>query len=302
MRKKNWLFLMASLLLTNLCYCQETIYSVVDTPPEFPGGLAAFYDYVDEHLVYPQLARKNKIEGSVFVEFIVEDNGEVTQVRVLKGLSGRCDAEALRVLKDTPNFKPGVHGGKPVRVKLMLPIKFSLDDDQGRKSLLTERERYRPPANSLDTALNDMSVRQLALEHQQLGVLDHRIGRAQQLKYLNLTDNQLKILPDEIGGLSNLEELFLTYNQLTGLPDTFSQLSALRTLYLDRNLLREFPLVLLDLPSLETLDISFTQISLIPSEIAKMPKLKIIYARGTTVSSNQIAALRKINPRLEILK
>jgi len=286
------------LLISIQCLGQDEVYTVVESQPEFPGGIAAFYEYANEILVYPEIARSSKVEGKVFVEFIVEKSGQVTEVTTIKGIGDRCDAEAERVMKNAPDFIPGYNSGKAVRVKMILPITFSLGLEKKNQSI----ENYRPPSKSLEEAVNDPSVEQLTLKSNGLAELDKRIGDASQLVFLDLTGNKLKDLPKEIGALKNLQDLHLSYNQLTGLPAVFSELQSLRTIYLDRNEFYEFPLELLELQHLKTIDISFTNIKELPLQIADMPNLQTIYARGTRISSEQIKLIREINWEIEILK
>jgi periplasmic protein TonB len=105
----------------------EQIFTIVENQPEPKGGMTAFYKYIGEDLKYPNLARRNNIEGRVFVKFVVEKDGSLTDVQVLKGIGGGCDEEAVRVIKGAPNWKPGKQRGRPVRVQMILPIVFKLE-------------------------------------------------------------------------------------------------------------------------------------------------------------------------------
>ena len=104
----------------------EPVFTVVEEMPEYPGGRDALIEMLQTHMRYPQSARLQEIEGKVFVGFIVEKNGAVSNVHVLKGLSAECDEESVRVVKMFPKWKPGTQNGKPVRVKFVLPINFSM--------------------------------------------------------------------------------------------------------------------------------------------------------------------------------
>lgn len=104
----------------------DEIFTIVEDQPEFPGGMAAFYEYVNKRMKYPSQARRMGIEGRVYVEFIVDKDGSVTNVRAVKGIGAGCDEEAERVLAAVPKFKPGKQRGRPVRVKMVLPIYFKL--------------------------------------------------------------------------------------------------------------------------------------------------------------------------------
>jgi periplasmic protein TonB len=105
---------------------EEQIFMVVESMPGFPGGEQELNKYLYENIKYPQMAKESGIQGRVFVTFVVEKNGEVTDVRVLRGIGGGCDEEAIRVVENMPMWTPGKQRGKPVRVQFNLPIKFTL--------------------------------------------------------------------------------------------------------------------------------------------------------------------------------
>lgn len=105
----------------------EKIYDFVsiDTQPGFPGGMANFYAYLKQSVKYPEEAVKNNIQGKVFLSFIVEKNGDLTDITVVRKLGGGTDEEAIRVLKASPKWTPGSQDGKAVRVKYNIPISFT---------------------------------------------------------------------------------------------------------------------------------------------------------------------------------
>lgn len=103
------------------------IFTVVESMPGFPGGEAARITYLNENIKYPQMARESGIQGRVFVTFVVERDGSVTDVKVLRGIGGGCDEEAVRVIKNMPKWDPGKQRGKPVRVQFNMPILFKLN-------------------------------------------------------------------------------------------------------------------------------------------------------------------------------
>ena len=98
----------------------------MEDQPGFPGGMPAFYEYVSKNLKYPNQARRMGIEGRVFVQFVVGKNGSITDVTAIKGIGAGCDEEAVRVIKSSPNWSPGKQRGKPVKVRMILPITFKL--------------------------------------------------------------------------------------------------------------------------------------------------------------------------------
>ena len=101
---------------------------VAETNPEFPGGMEALYKYLAENIHYPEQAKKDGVQGRVFVRFVIEADGTVTGAEVLRGIGGGCDEEAVHVVKAMPKWKPGTVDGKPVRVQYNLPITFKLRD------------------------------------------------------------------------------------------------------------------------------------------------------------------------------
>ncbi|MCB0806210.1 MAG: M56 family metallopeptidase [Bacteroidales bacterium] len=105
---------------------EDKVYTMVEEMPEYPGGDEARIKYFQENITYPEAAKKNGIEGRVFVSFIVEKDGSITHVEVLRGIGGGCDEEAVRVISAMPNWKPGKQKGKPVRVQFNMPIEFKL--------------------------------------------------------------------------------------------------------------------------------------------------------------------------------
>lgn len=102
-------------------------FRIVEQMPSFNGGLKAFYEFISKKIRYPSRARKLGIQGKVFVNFIIDKNGEVVNVKVLRGIGGGCDEEAIRVINKSPKWNPGKQRGKPVNVTMTLPISFKLD-------------------------------------------------------------------------------------------------------------------------------------------------------------------------------
>jgi TonB family protein len=100
----------------------------IDTQPSFPGGMQKFYEYLSQNLKYPAEAKANKVEGKVFLSFIVETDGHINHIRVDRKLGSGTDEEAVRVVEESPNWTPGILNGKPVRVKYNIPISFKLPD------------------------------------------------------------------------------------------------------------------------------------------------------------------------------
>ncbi len=110
----------------------QRIYNFVSmsSPPNYPGGVYKFYEYLSKNIKYPTMAADNEIEGNVFVSFVVEKDGSLTDIKVDRRLGYGTDEEALRVLKISKRWNPGMQNGKPVRVKYNIPIKFSLEAER----------------------------------------------------------------------------------------------------------------------------------------------------------------------------
>ena len=102
------------------------VYMIVEQQPEFPGGVAAMMKFISQNMKYPSQARRMGTEGSVFVEFVVDQNGNINGAKVLKGIGAGCDEEAIRVVNKMPPWKAGKQNGKAVKVKFVLPLKFIL--------------------------------------------------------------------------------------------------------------------------------------------------------------------------------
>ena len=102
------------------------VANVVEVDPEFPGGMEAFYKYLAENIHYPEQAKKEQLQGRVFVTFVVEKDGSISDAKVLRGIGGGCDEEALRVVNAMPKWTPGKMRGEVVRVNYNLPITFRL--------------------------------------------------------------------------------------------------------------------------------------------------------------------------------
>ena len=144
-----------AVLLTCLCLnkasAQEkdsTVYNFVsmESPPMYPGGMVSFYKFLGETVRYPLDALVANIQGSVLLSFIVEKDGSLSDIKVDRKLGGGTDEEAVRVLKLSRRWNPGMQNGKPVRVKYNIPIKFTKPDDKwmdsAPKTVATTGEVY----------------------------------------------------------------------------------------------------------------------------------------------------------------
>lgn len=108
----------------------ETIFTVVEQSPEFPGGIKAMYEFLGANIKYPEAAAKANVQGKVFLNFTITKEGEIRDIQILKGLGFGADQESIRVVSAMPRWKPGVQSGKPVNVKYTLPIAFQLEGNK----------------------------------------------------------------------------------------------------------------------------------------------------------------------------
>ena len=105
---------------------EAEVFIVVEEMPEFPGGPAKMLEYIQKNVKYPMMARESDIQGRVFVNFVVEPDGSISNVNVMRGIGGGCDEEAVRVVNSMPKWKPGKQRGSAVRVSFTVPIIFKL--------------------------------------------------------------------------------------------------------------------------------------------------------------------------------
>ena len=104
----------------------DEIFVIVEVKPEPVGGYSAFYTHIYESLHYPNNALRNHIEGRVFVQFVVDRDGTLTDFKVAKGLGAGCDEAAIEAVKTSPKWTPGKQRGRAVKVRMILPITFRI--------------------------------------------------------------------------------------------------------------------------------------------------------------------------------
>jgi TonB family protein len=112
---------------TEMAAATDEVYTVVETMPQFPGGEEARIKYMINAIKYPEAAKKQQLQGTVYVSFIVEKDGSISDTKVLRGIGKLCDEEAIRVIEAMPKWTPGLQNGKTVRVKFTIPIQFKLN-------------------------------------------------------------------------------------------------------------------------------------------------------------------------------
>ena len=103
------------------------VYQTVDEMPKFPGGDEGRYQFIKVNMKYPLEAKEKGYRGRVFVNFIVEPDGSLSDIKVLRGIGGGCDEEAVRLVESLPKFKPGMQNGEAVRVSYTIPVFFRLE-------------------------------------------------------------------------------------------------------------------------------------------------------------------------------
>lgn len=143
---KILLLFLSPLLVMDICAQSDTngteepvVFRIVEVMPEFPGGDEALVSYLSENIEYPKKAQKKNIEGTVYIQFVVESDGSVTNIEVLRSPDPLLSEEAVRVVSEMPNWKPGTQRGKNVNVMFNLPVRFTLTDPPKRK----DRKKHR---------------------------------------------------------------------------------------------------------------------------------------------------------------
>jgi len=105
------------------------VYESVETEPAFPGGIEKFYAFLTKTIHYPAVDRENNVTGKVFVQFVVERDGSLTDIKALRGPSQTLQDEAARAVKASPHWTPGIQNGRKVRVQYTVPVSFTLNSD-----------------------------------------------------------------------------------------------------------------------------------------------------------------------------
>jgi TonB family protein len=114
--------------LTTICPSQEILITCCEEMPEFPGGEVEMFKFIQSHFYYPESALKEGIEGRVTVRFVVNEDGNINTVTLVRGLHPECDSVAISIIKAMPRWKPGSQGGERVSVYFTLPILFKIPE------------------------------------------------------------------------------------------------------------------------------------------------------------------------------
>jgi len=135
---------------------KDAVFTVVEQMPVYPGGDEARMQYVASNIKYPEEARKQGVQGTVYITFVIEKDGSVSDVSVLRGIGGGCDEEAVRVISSMPAWTPGKQRGKPVRVQFNMPIKFNLGSEEKiEKGAANDKTPPPPPKEILIKEVGD---------------------------------------------------------------------------------------------------------------------------------------------------
>ncbi|MDN5205716.1 energy transducer TonB, partial [Fulvivirgaceae bacterium BMA10] len=102
----------------------DEVFVIVEEQPTPVGGMSAFNKFISKNMKYPSKARRMGIQGKVYVQFVIDKDGSITEIQIIKGIGGGCNEEVVRVLNSHPKWNPGKQRGKPVKVKMTLPIVF----------------------------------------------------------------------------------------------------------------------------------------------------------------------------------
>ena len=174
----------------------EKVYDFVsiEKVPEFQGGMKKFYEYLGKSIKYPTTAQDNNVQGKVFLCFTVEKDGELSDVQVIRGLGSGLDEEALRVIKASPRWNPGIQNGEPVRVKYNIQVNFTLDNS-GTK--LNNTNSAYTSTSALPTKLSLTGIRNTNSATSPLIILDGIAQDKDALKYIKPeTIESISVLKD----------------------------------------------------------------------------------------------------------
>ena len=184
----------------------KKVYDVVEVPPVFAGGEKAMFEYLSKNIRYPVEAQKQKIQGRVVVQFVVNDEGKVSSAKIVNSIDTYLDAEALRIINAMPDWTPGKQGGKNVSVRYVLPIQFKLQGNEKTESpakSLSVKVAEVDLKDSQDSGIDIMTTKTTTTTTSKLGsdvlvVLDGIIIPNSQLKDIDPKDiESMSVLKDK---------------------------------------------------------------------------------------------------------
>ncbi len=289
-----------------------------------PADINDITTFIQRQVKYPAQAKRMGVEGAIFMQFAVDESGNVMSIVVLKGINDYCNDEVKRVISIVPAAYLKSLVDKTRQREFILPVFFGLDKalrtgrgyvpnssaymltaidvvaggliiqrrELGNGAARTVYGSFPKPEPVLTTfttlgeaLLLPKNVQRLSLRNNGLSAFPIDILKLPSLNFLDLENNQLTALPDDINVLTDLKELYLLNNKLTVLPSNFSSLKKLRTLSLANNKFGSFPQSVTSLEKLEILDLSSNQLNSIPSEIGLMKNLKTLVLINNKITS-----------------
>lgn len=126
----------------------EDVFDIVENAPEFKGGIQAFHEYISKNMNYPETAKSNGIEGTVYLAFVINQEGQVERPEILRGVGFGLDEEALRLINESPEWKPGYQRGEAVKVRMRLPVRFKLSNSLASQD--TDKQGFEESQNELN--------------------------------------------------------------------------------------------------------------------------------------------------------
>lgn len=188
----------------------DPVFTSVEQVPEFKGGLEAFGKFLATNMKYPKAARDNNVQGKVIITFVVEKDGSLSNMKVVRGIGSGCDEEAVRVLSISPAWKPGIQNGKPVKVQYSVPISFTLADDKSAKPGENKTGAVTNPSNANQVIYTGRVITDTTKSHIILGdgynsksapliIIDGvALAQGSSLNKINPTDiEQINVLKDK---------------------------------------------------------------------------------------------------------
>jgi TonB family protein len=139
---------------------ETTVFSVVETMAEFPGGQQKLMEYLSENIKYPRTAKENGIQGTVYIGFIVNENGEIENIRVLRGVAPSLNQAAISVVEHMPKWTPGKKRGENVKVNMEIPIRFSLGEESSNINNIEYAKEFEKKVN--DNNLSETKVSEIS--------------------------------------------------------------------------------------------------------------------------------------------
>jgi TonB family protein len=185
------------------------IFTAVEKSPVFPGGIDAFFRYLGKNIRYPTKEREKGIQGRVIIGFVVEKDGSLSDVRLLRGVAPGIDAESVRVIKASPNWQPGKQNGKAVRVAYSVPISFTLAGDTPEKPKQNKTGAVNKPQNSTGITLADITGIMVKKDSDAKSEVIHLTGLKSAPLYIldgKEIGNLSTVVPDDIESISVLKD------------------------------------------------------------------------------------------------